>query len=101
MSGRLSAGARRTDLLLGPGSLLRTCQGLLTGLHEPGTSHFALLEAYAPRSLLERAFHHAQRDGYLQHEFGDSCLILPGSLDAEAIERVALEARQASLLGVA
>ena len=62
--------------------MLRTCDGLLTGLHEPGTSHFALLEAYATRALLDRAFRHAQRHGYLPHEFGDSCLILKGSLDA-------------------
>jgi len=81
-SGQLRAGSERTDLLLGPDSVLRTCDGLLTGLHQPGTSHFALLEAYAPRALLERAFRHAQRHGYLPHEFGDSCLILKGSLDA-------------------
>jgi S-adenosylmethionine:tRNA ribosyltransferase-isomerase len=85
-SGTLRAGAEHTDLRLGPGSILRTCDGLLTGLHEPGTSHFALLEAYAPRALLERSFRHAQREGYLQHEFGDSCLILRGSLDARLTE---------------
>jgi S-adenosylmethionine:tRNA ribosyltransferase-isomerase len=94
MSGTLSAGRRRTELLLGPGSPLRTCGGLLTGLHEPGTSHFALLEAYAPRFLLERAFRHAQRHGYLQHEFGDSCLILKGSLNVGDTEPAA-EWRQA------
>jgi len=81
VSGTLRAGVRRTDLLLGAGSVLRTCAGLLTGLHEPGTSHFALLEAYASRALLERSLRHARRRGYLQHEFGDSCLILGGSLD--------------------
>ena len=80
VSGALRAGAQRTDLLLGVGSVLRTCDGLLTGLHEPGTSHFALLEAYAPRELLERSFRHAERQGYMQHEFGDSCLILNGAL---------------------
>jgi S-adenosylmethionine:tRNA ribosyltransferase-isomerase len=83
LSGTLCAGAQHTDLLLGSGSVLRTCDGLLTGLHAPGTSHFALLEAYAPPMLLERAFLHAQRHGYLQHEFGDSCLILKGSLAGE------------------
>ena len=62
---------------------MRCCDGLLTGLHEPGTSHFALLEAYAPRALLERSFRHALEQGYLQHEFGDSCLIARGALSAE------------------
>ncbi|HET7543699.1 MAG TPA: S-adenosylmethionine:tRNA ribosyltransferase-isomerase [Polyangiaceae bacterium] len=93
-SGTLRAGRARTELLLGPGSSLRTCDGLLTGLHEPETSHFALLEAFAPRTLLERAFRHAEREGYLQHEFGDSCLILKGSLHASDTES-ALEWQQA------
>lgn len=88
MSGTLREGSRRTELLLGARSILRTCSGLLTGLHEPGTSHFALLEAYAPRSLLERAFRHAEQEGYVQHEFGDSCLILKGSLTSRARGRV-------------
>jgi S-adenosylmethionine:tRNA ribosyltransferase-isomerase len=47
-------------------------------MHSRGTSHFALLEAFAPRALLERALEHAERAGYLEHEFGDSCLVLPG-----------------------
>jgi S-adenosylmethionine:tRNA ribosyltransferase-isomerase len=78
--GRARPGSARTSLLLGPGSTLQICSGLLTGLHEPGTSHYSLLEAFAPRSLLDRSFVHAEQRGYLQHEFGDSCLILPGSL---------------------
>jgi S-adenosylmethionine:tRNA ribosyltransferase-isomerase len=93
MSGTLRAGSERTDLRLGPSSRLRTCAGLLTGLHEPGTSHFSLLEAFASRALLERSFRHAEQQGYLQHEFGDSCLILNGALDPR---RAALEWRQAS-----
>ena len=100
-SGRLRAGAERTELILGPGSVLRCCDALLTGLHEPGTSHFSLLEAYAPRALLESAFQHAVRQGYLQHEFGDSCLILKGSLATRALlppttDESVLELRQAS-----
>ncbi len=79
-SGVLRAASERTALLLGPDSRLRICDGLLTGLHEPGTSHYALLEAFAPRAVLERSFQHAEREGYLQHEFGDSCLILRGAL---------------------
>ena len=79
-AGMLRCGAAYTELLLGPGSRLHTCDALLTGLHEPGTSHFSLLEAFAPRGLLERSFRHAEREGYLEHEFGDSCLILRGGL---------------------
>jgi S-adenosylmethionine:tRNA ribosyltransferase-isomerase len=79
-NGNLSEGSGRTDLRLSASYETRVVDGLLTGLHEPGTSHFELLEAFAPKRLLERAFEHAARSGYLQHEFGDSCLILAGSL---------------------
>jgi S-adenosylmethionine:tRNA ribosyltransferase-isomerase len=50
--------------------------GLLTGVHEPSASHYALLRAFAPGDLLSRATAHAEQAGYLSHEFGDSWLIL-------------------------
>jgi S-adenosylmethionine:tRNA ribosyltransferase-isomerase len=75
-SQRLSAGRNETSLVIGPGFRPRIVDGLLTGLHEPGTSHFALLEAFAERGLLVRALEHASRLGYVEHEFGDSCLVL-------------------------
>ena len=83
--GIVSAGSGQTELRLSARSQRRVVDGLLTGLHEPGTSHFELLEAFAPRPLLLRALDHAGRTGYLQHEFGDSCLVLPGAL----LERLA------------
>jgi len=46
-------------------------------MHEPEASHFSLLEAFAPRAVLAEAHDHAERAGYLAHEFGDSMLILP------------------------
>jgi len=74
--GRLVPGEALTDLLLGPGFVPRVVDGLLTGLHEPGSSHFALLQAFAPVSLLKEVAAHAEARGYLGHEFGDSCLLL-------------------------
>jgi S-adenosylmethionine:tRNA ribosyltransferase-isomerase len=75
-AGSLRAGGGETDLLVGPGYRPRVVDGLLTGLHEPTASHFALLQAFAARPLLERAYAHAERAGYLGHEFGDANLIL-------------------------
>jgi S-adenosylmethionine:tRNA ribosyltransferase-isomerase len=66
-----------TTLVLGPRFELQVVNGLLTGMHPAGTSHFELLQAFAPRALLERANVYAEQSGYLQHEFGDSSLILP------------------------
>ena len=54
----------------------RTVDGLFTGLHEPTASHFALLQAFAPRAQLDAAYAHAERGGYLGHELGDTNLIL-------------------------
>ena len=76
--GELRAGEGITDLVVGPGFRPRVADGLLTGLHERGASHFSLLGAFAPRELLERAYAHAEREGYTCHEFGDSSLVLRG-----------------------
>ena len=74
--GALVAGEGITDLVVGPGFRPRVVDGLFTGLHERGASHFSLLAAFAPRPLLTRAYDHAEREGYLGHELGDSCLLL-------------------------
>jgi S-adenosylmethionine:tRNA ribosyltransferase-isomerase len=75
--GALVAGPGEARLVLGPGFRPKVVDGVLSGMHEPATSHFALLEAFAGRPLLERAFLAAERAGYLQHEFGDTTLVLP------------------------
>jgi S-adenosylmethionine:tRNA ribosyltransferase-isomerase len=62
---------------------------MLTGLHEPRSTHLSMLEALAGRGSvcplatsstehLEVAYAEALREGYLWHEFGDLHLILPG-----------------------
>ena len=58
------------------GQPLQIVSGILTGLHEPGTSHFDLLQAFAPAAGLNAALAHAEAAGYLAHEFGDLALIL-------------------------
>lgn len=82
--GALRAGSGITDLRLGPKDRPRIVHGLLTGIHEPGTSHFELAKAFAPPELLEAAFHHAEANGYLGHEFGDASLLLPSTLPARS-----------------
>jgi S-adenosylmethionine:tRNA ribosyltransferase-isomerase len=77
--GRLAAGSGVTAFTLDGSVTPRVVDGLLTGLHEPGTTHFALLAAFAPPGLLLEAWRHAEAAGYLAHEFGDSSLILARS----------------------
>jgi S-adenosylmethionine:tRNA ribosyltransferase-isomerase len=77
--GRLRDGAGTTDLHIGADFVPRIAAGLLTGMHEPGTSHFDLLQAFACRDLLEAANGHTTAAGYLAHEFGDATLVLAAS----------------------
>ncbi len=74
--GELVAGEGSTDLRIGARSRLRVAGGLLTGIHERATTHFDLMQAFVAPALLDRAIDHAERAGYLQHEFGDSVLVL-------------------------
>jgi S-adenosylmethionine:tRNA ribosyltransferase-isomerase len=74
--GALVAGSGVTDLVIGPGYRPSVVDGLLTGVHEPGASHYALLQAFAPAWLLAQAAAHSEAAGYLAHEFGDSWLLL-------------------------
>ncbi len=74
--GVLSAGTAMTALVLGEGTTPRVVDGIFTGMHEPGTSHFALLTAFASAPLLHASLRFAAGRGYLQHEFGDSALVL-------------------------
>jgi S-adenosylmethionine:tRNA ribosyltransferase-isomerase len=66
-----------TGLVLGPEHQARVVSGLITGWHEAGASHLALLEAVAGPGLVEACYREAEAAGYLWHEFGDSCLLLP------------------------
>jgi S-adenosylmethionine:tRNA ribosyltransferase-isomerase len=73
----LRPGPGVSRLRIGPGHRLRAVDGLLTGLHEPEASHLDLLGAFLDRPALDRAYAAALAGGYLWHEFGDVCLLLP------------------------
>jgi S-adenosylmethionine:tRNA ribosyltransferase-isomerase len=75
--GKVSAGHGLTRHVVSPERGLRTVDGLITGWHEPESSHLSLLEAAAGPELLRRSYDAAGSAGYRFHEFGDSHLILP------------------------
>jgi S-adenosylmethionine:tRNA ribosyltransferase-isomerase len=64
-----------TELVVGPEHELRAVDAILTGVHEPGSSHFALLSAFLPAATLAAALRCAEDAGYLAHEFGDAMLV--------------------------
>jgi S-adenosylmethionine:tRNA-ribosyltransferase-isomerase (queuine synthetase) len=75
--GIVRAGAGWTEHIVTPEGGVRAVDGLLTGLHEPRSSHLMMLTAIAGPTLLERVYDAALAEGYLWHEFGDLNLLLP------------------------
>lgn len=66
-----------TRLYIHPQRGVNVVDGLITGLHDPVTSHLAMLYTIAGQDLIRSAYDEAVRERYLWHEFGDSHLILP------------------------
>ncbi len=54
---------------------LHVVDALLSGVHEAGTSHYDLVEAFVPGDILARATTEMAARGYRTHEFGDSVLV--------------------------
>ena len=71
----LHAGEGVADQRLGAHTRLRVVDAIISGTHEPGTSHRELLRAFASDAVLSRADAELASRGYLTHEFGDSVLI--------------------------
>jgi S-adenosylmethionine:tRNA ribosyltransferase-isomerase len=65
-----------TRLHIAANHRLRTVDALLTGLHEPESSHLDLLSAFVPPARLKAAYLDAIERCYLWHEFGDMNLII-------------------------
>ena len=74
--GHLGHGAGVAQGKIGPATRLRVVDAILSGTHEPGTSHYELLRAFLEDSTLERATGELIARDYKTHEFGDSVLIL-------------------------
>ncbi|RPI21739.1 MAG: S-adenosylmethionine:tRNA ribosyltransferase-isomerase [Chloroflexota bacterium] len=75
--GTVHPGEGYTKLIITPERSLLAVDGLLTGMHEPRSSHLAMLMALAGSEHLRLAYREALEKGYLWHEFGDVHLILP------------------------
>jgi S-adenosylmethionine:tRNA ribosyltransferase-isomerase len=73
----MAATAGWTSHVVTPETGLRVVDGLLTGLHEPRSSHLRMLAAFHREDLLGDCYDAALSNGYLWHEFGDVHLLLP------------------------
>ncbi len=91
----LRSGAGLATGRLGPESPLRVVDALVTGTHEPDTSHYQALHAFAAATRLRRITSELEANGYLTHEFGDSVLlerqaegVVPPLLDSQGFGRL-------------
>ena len=75
--GQVAASTGWTSHVVTPQTGVKVVDGLLTGLHEPRSSHLRMLAAFAGPELLSRCYETAIRSRYLWHEFGDVHLLLP------------------------
>jgi S-adenosylmethionine:tRNA ribosyltransferase-isomerase len=81
-----------TERVISPEAPPVLVDGLVTGWHEPRSSHLRMLEAIAGRPALALAYDRALAAGYRWHEFGDLHLILPARGHSAVAEDEALVA---------
>ncbi len=77
--GVVHAGRGTATQRIGRDTTRRIVDAILTGVHEPGTSHYELLRAFADDVTLSVADEEMAVHGYRHHEFGDSILVIPNT----------------------
>ena len=75
-AGRVRAGDGLATRRIVATTPLRVVDAILSGVHEPATSHYQLLRAFADDETLQRADALMNELGYRTHEFGDSVLVV-------------------------
>ncbi len=73
--GSVRAGAGLATQRIGRASPLRVVDAMLSGTHEPGTSHHELLRAFVDEDALQRMDAELNAADYQTHEFGDSVFV--------------------------
>jgi S-adenosylmethionine:tRNA ribosyltransferase-isomerase len=75
VDGIVHAGDGIATQRIGPDTRLRIVDVIVSGAHEPGSSHYELLRAFADRATLARVTTALEARHYRTHEFGDSVWI--------------------------
>jgi S-adenosylmethionine:tRNA ribosyltransferase-isomerase len=75
--GPVNAAAGWTSHVVTRESGVAVVDGLLTGLHEPQSTHLWMLAAFTTDEMLRRCYRAAADSGFRWHEFGDVHLLLP------------------------
>ena len=86
--GTVRPGGGTATQRIGPLTPLRCVDAIVSGTHEPGTSHYELLRAFQDDDVLRRMERDANARGYRTHEFGDSVLLERHAPDSASISRL-------------
>lgn len=89
--GQVRASKGLATLRLGSEVPLSAVDVLVSGVHEPGTSHFELMKAFADEDTLLRAHAAMEQAGFRHHEFGDAVWI--ARRDRAAAQRKSAQAQ--------
>jgi S-adenosylmethionine:tRNA ribosyltransferase-isomerase len=74
-AGGLRGGTGLARERIGRGTIIGIADAILTGVHQPGESHYELIRAFAGDRILDRVWIVLKQQGYRRHEFGDFLLI--------------------------
>jgi len=74
--GCVAAGPGLATNRIGPATSLRIVDGIVSGMHERGSSHYDLLRAFHADDSLDRMSVEAERHDYRSHEFGDAVFVI-------------------------
>jgi S-adenosylmethionine:tRNA ribosyltransferase-isomerase len=75
LNGAVPAGEGLATQKIGASTKLRVVTAILSGTHEPGTSHYQLLRAFAADRTLKHMDEELNAHNYRTHEFGDSVFL--------------------------
>ena len=75
LDGSVRPGAGIATERIGPFTTLRVVDAVLSGTHEPGTSHYDLLRAFQADAVLQQMERETEAYAYRTHEFGDSVFL--------------------------
>jgi S-adenosylmethionine:tRNA ribosyltransferase-isomerase len=88
--GSVQSGPGVATKRIGPASRLRVVNALVSGTHEPRTSHHELLQAFVDDETLLRMNSELDAFDYRTHEFGDSVLVERAAIGSPPIHRLEL-----------
>ncbi len=73
--GELRAGSGVATQRIGSTTRLRVIDAIVSGVHQPGESHYELLRAFASDAVLQQMSTAVEAHDYRTHEFGDSVFL--------------------------